>query len=386
MLLMERLTRRIGSGANVAFVLTMAAGLALDARRATRGHGELGYVLAFGVVLGAVALLRARNRAWAAAIGLSAFGLAAVISALWPVTPGPLQFAPLIALVVLGTSQARFLRARQATIITAAGVLVVAGAESSHAGGTFDPQALFALFGATVWGGAVAVGVWLRYLDNRQVSTLEAVRSDERLELARELHDVVAHHVTGIVVQAQAARFAGQDHPGSVDAALSSIEGAGSDTLAAVRRLVGLLRDPDDTAGVAPGPEPLDQLVRRFGRHGPAVTLHLPADPSSAAWPPELASTIYRIVQEALTNVARHAPDARSVTVTVAQDPQRVTVEVTDDASTVTNRAIRIPSGYGLIGMRERVEALGGSLHAGPDVKAGWVVRASLPMAARTAS
>jgi signal transduction histidine kinase len=379
-----RLARRIETGANLALALLMAAALAFDAARAAKVNGQWPYVAAFGTVVCAVALLRARNRAWAVVTGLAAFALAAVISSLWSVPPGQLQIAPLIGLVVLAASQARWLPARQAVLIAAAGAVVVAAAESSHAGGSFNPRALFALFGATVWAGASGVGVWLRYLDHRRESTLESVRREERLELARELHDVVAHHVTGMVVQAQAARFAGQDPPGPADAALASIESAGADTLAAIRRLVGLLRDPDDTGGAGHASEPIDQLVERFGRHGPAVDLRLPADLAPTAWPPEIVSTVYRIVQEALTNVARHAPGARSVAVTVTQDPQQVTVEVTDDAPPVATRPARVPGGYGLIGMRERVEALGGRLHAGPLASTGWAVRASLPVNART--
>jgi signal transduction histidine kinase len=323
----HRLARRIETGANLALALLMAAALAFDAARAARVNGQWPYVAAFGTVVCAVALLRARSRAWAAVTGLAAFAGAAVISALWSVPPGQLQIAPLIGLVVLAASQARWLPARQAVLIAAVGTVVVAVAESSHAGGTFNPRALFALFGATVWAGAVSVGVWLRYLDHRRESALESLRREERLELARELHDVVAHHVTGIVVQAQAARFAGPDQPGSADTALASIERAGADTLAAIRRLVGLLREPDDTVAAGSASEPIDQLVERFGRHGPAVDLRLPADLATTAWPPEIVSTVYRIVQEALTNVARHAPGARSVAVTVTQDPQQVAVE-----------------------------------------------------------
>ena len=355
--------RRIETGAKLALALLMAAALAFDAARAVRVNGQWPYVAAFGTVVCAVALLRARSRAWAVVTGLAAFALAAVISSLWSVPPGQLQIAPLIGLVVLAASQARWLPARRAVIITAAGAVVVAAAESSHAGGSFNPRALFALFGATVWAGAAGTGVWLRYLDHRRESALESVRREERLELARELHDVVAHHVTGIVVQAQAARFAGPDHPGSASAALASIESAGAETLTAIRKLVG-----------------------RFGRHGPAVDLRLPADFAATAWPPEVVSTVYRIVQESLTNVTRHAPAARSVavTVTVTQEPGQVTVEVIDDAPPAAPRPARVPAGYGLIGMRERVEALGGRLHAGPRANVGWAVRASLPASART--
>ena len=187
------------------------------------------------------------------------------------------------------------------------------------------------LTGATAWA-AASTGVWLRYLDFRRREILEAIRREERLELARELHDDVAHHVTGIVVQAQAARFAGEQDPELLISALGSIESAGVNTLAAVRQVVGLLRDLDDTRGVSPTPEPISQLVERFAKHGPPVDLRIPADLTASGWPPQLASTVYRIVQEALTNVARHAPDARSVAVTFTHDPQQVRVEITDDA------------------------------------------------------
>lgn len=101
---------------------------------------------------------------------------------------------------------------------------------------------------------------------------------------------------------------------------------------------------------------------------------------------PAAAERILAWRQESLTYVARHAPGARSVTVTVCDQTQQVTVEVTDDAPTAVSRAARAPSGYGLAGMRERVEALGGELHAGPLTNAGWVVQANLPVPARTSS
>jgi signal transduction histidine kinase len=165
-------------------------------------------------------------------------------------------------------------------------------------------------------------------------------------------------------------------------ATLGSIETAGTDTLAAVRQLVGLLRDPDDAGGVAPGPEPISRLVERFAEHGPAVDLQLPDGLPASGWPPEVASTVYRVVQEALTNISRHATAARSVTVSVTQDPRQVSVEVTDDAPAGASRHPRHGSGYGLVGMAERVEALGGRVRAGPRPGAGWAVRASLPVPA----
>ena len=158
---------------------------------------------------------------------------------------------------------------------------------------------------------------------------------------------------------------------------LTEIEAAGTEALAAMRRVVGLLRDTDDAAPASPGPEQLGALVERFGRQGPAVRLRVPDD--DAEWPPEVTSTVYRIVQEALTNVARHARHARSVTVSVDQAPE---------ASRSRSSTTRPPGparashrgGYGLIGMRERVETLGGTLSAGPGPEPAGRSLATLPI------
>ncbi|MBT2454193.1 ATP-binding protein [Streptomyces sp. ISL-86] len=198
------------------------------------------------------------------------------------------------------------------------------------------------------------------------------------------MHDVVAHHITGIVVQTQAARIVAGRRPETLDATLAGIEEAGGEALTAMRRLVGLLRDTDDvatTAPTAPGPEQLAELVRRFDGHGPEVSLRLPAD--RTPWPPEVATTVHRIVQEALTNIAHHAAHARSADVEITHGPDTLTVAVSDDAApghTRTRTRHKHHGGYGLIGMRERVEALGGHLSAGPGRDTGWSVRATLPV------
>jgi signal transduction histidine kinase len=316
-------------------------------------------------------VLGGRNRLRVMAVSLVLLAAAGVTAALWPPAASLLGDG-LVGLLVLGAAAVRTLPARLAVIVGVAGTIAVVAGVTVNTSGLFEHRTVFALTGLTAWDAALAVGLWLRYLDRRQRAAIAAVRQDERLELARELHDVVAHHVTGIVVQAQAAQFTGQ--PAS---ALDSIEAAGLETLTAIRQLVGLLRDPDDTPPRAvPGPEPISELVERFARHGPAVDLRLP-DGSPGGWPPEVASTVYRIVQEALTNIARHAPAARSVEVTVTHEGQQVRVEITDDAPAASARP---GSGYGLVGMRERVEALGGRLRAGPRPGVGWEVAASLPV------
>ncbi|WP_228556036.1 sensor histidine kinase, partial [Catenulispora pinisilvae] len=267
--------------------------------------------------------------------------------------------------------------------------------QSSHAAFSFATQG---------WLAAVAVGLWLRYLDRRRRGMAEAVRRDERLAMARELHDVVAHHITGIVVQTQAARITARrrrdiaDPDGldtgldtgsdagldaGLDATLAEIEAASGEALTAMRRVVGLLRDADDaaTTGVGAGPGELAELVKRFDGHGPAVTLSLP-EQEELRWPPEIASTVYRVVQESLTNIARHAAHARCASVRIARNPQDgIRIEVTDDAPAGAPRHLH-RGGFGLVGMRERVEALGGTLDAGPQPApaSGWAVTATVPL------
>ncbi|HJP77073.1 MAG TPA: histidine kinase [Pseudonocardiaceae bacterium] len=388
---LERLARRLNTGAGSEMVLgaVMALAVAVTTLITARTDQHWPFGLAAGIAICATALLRRRHPAPAAIAGLVLLAAAGAVGALGGIPPDPLFGGGLVGLLVLGADAVRILRPRPAVLIGLAGFVVIAISETVGDTGFFDNRALHAMAGAIAWATALAVGVWLRYREFHRRQTLQAIRRAERLELARELHDVVAHHVTGIVVQAQAAGFTGGQDTEPLLSALGSIENAGLDTLAAIRQLVGLLRTPDDTPGGSPVPEQINRLVERFARHGPAVDLRLPAEPPVADWPPQVTNTVYRVVQEALTNITRHAPGARSVTVTINQDPRQVRVEITDDAPAIGHGAghpSRLDSGYGLVGMRERVEALGGQLHAGPQPSAGWAVHASLPVSARSAS
>lgn len=333
--------------------------------------------VAVGITVCLLALHRERNRGWAAALGLLVTGVAAVIARLAHL-PGEPGAAAVLGLLVLGGSAVRVLARRQAAALAAAGLaLMTAGLLTAKAPGT--PFRV----GIELWTAGLGAGLGLRYLDRRRQAAAEAVRRDERLALARELHDVVAHHVTGMVVQTQAARIVARRRPENLDSTLAGIEDAGGEALAAMRRVVGLLRDTDDvatTAPTSPGPEQLTELVRRFDGHGPEVELRMPVEP--AEWPPEVATTVHRIVQEALTNIARHAAHARTATVDITHGPADVTVTITDDAAPGRTRHLH-HGGYGLVGMRERVEAIDGRLSAGPGRNGGWEVRATLPVPGR---
>ncbi|SCL70907.1 Signal transduction histidine kinase [Micromonospora citrea] len=336
------------------------------------------YWLAGGAAAVAVcglALLRHRQRTWTAVAGFTIAGLAVVVARVFhlPTEPGP---AMALALAVLVGSAVRVLPPASAVVLAAAGLAVVGAACLAVRAQPSGPSAVLGM-NLMAWLGAVTVGLALRWQDDRAAAAAEKVRRDERLELARELHDVVAHHITGMLVQAQAARLVARRNPGQAVESLAGIEAAGTEALRAMRRVVGLLRDTEDAPPASAGPEQLSVLVERFNRQGPSVRLLAPDE--SVTWPPEVTSTVYRIVREALTNVARHARDAHGVIVSVDQTPSAVTVEVTDDAPSATPRPAH-RGGYGLVGMRERVETLGGTLLAGPRPGRGWSVLATLPI------
>lgn len=339
-------------------------------------HWQFG--LASDAVVCALALARHRAKVWMVATGLLVGAGSVLVSrfAELPGEPGP---AAALALAVLVGSGIRTLPVRSAILVGSGGFVVAVG--SWLIGSIVSPVVPPSASQVTVlsWLASVLIGVSLRWIDLRQREVIETVRRTERLDLARELHDMVAHHISGIVLQAQAARLVAGSRPEQMDESLAGIEVAGSTALTAMRRVVGLLRDTEDAPPAASCPEDLRELVDRFAAVGPPVLLDLPD--GEPAGPPELASTVYRVVRESLTNVARHAPHAGSVTVHVGHDPRWVTVAVVDDATPSRAPLHHRRGGYGLVGMRERVEALGGTLHVGPATPGpGWSVRATLPV------
>jgi signal transduction histidine kinase len=202
----------------------------------------------------------------------------------------------------------------------------------------------------------------------------EQAAAAERVRIARELHDIIAHHLSVVVLHAAGARASGGADPET----LEEIEHSGRQALTETRRLFGVLRDRAEETGRAPQPgiSELPALAGSLRAAGLEVSLSI--DGSHAALPPAVNVSVYRIVQEALTNVLKHAGQARAE-VTVGCADSAVTIEVTDNGP--GNQASTAPGGgQGLAGMRERVALFGGELRAGPRPGGGFTVCARLPI------
>ncbi|WP_285787034.1 histidine kinase [Micromonospora sp. NBRC 101691] len=231
--------------------------------------------------------------------------------------------------------------------------------------------------------GSATAGMYFRMAATARERQLDTVRAEQRAEFARDLHDFIAHHVTGIVVQAQGARYVAERDPQRAVAALEQIERAGAETMTAMRRMVGVLRGQDASpdAPLAPlaGLAELPELVGSFSGTGD-VRAHLHTEGHLDDLPVEVTSSAYRVVMEALTNIRQHATGARRVEVHVTRTPDWLLVRVGDDGRGQRPGRTRERPGFGLVGLTERVGALGGRLSAGPGVNGGWVVDMALPV------
>jgi len=229
--------------------------------------------------------------------------------------------------------------------------------------------------GSALWLLAAAVAVIFRYRADVRDRRVAAARLGERQLLARELHDTVAHHVSAIAIQAQAGRTLGEKDPEAAMAVLQTIEEAASRSLDDMRRMVGVLRDPEAGAEMAPraGLAQLTELAAaRPGR--PPVEVELTGRLDDLT--PTVEASMYRMAQEAITNAQRHARHATRISVRVEGDDDSVRLDVSDDGDPPPGSRT---AGFGLVGMTERALLLGGSLEAGPDGDRGWHVRATVP-------
>lgn len=233
-----------------------------------------------------------------------------------------------------------------------------------------------AIAGFAVVFSAVALGGTLRYRARARARELDQVKLLEREQLARDLHDTVAHHVSAMAIRAQAGIATSAARPNAATEALQVIEAEASRALAEMRAMVRVLRR-DEPADMAPGRRVTD--LRQLASQDSSdlsVEVEIPDDLGDL--PPSVEAAIYRLAQEAVTNARRHARHATYVAVRVSADDTSVHLRVSDDGDTGSIRPPG-PPGYGLIGMIERADLLGGTCEAGPNPNRGWTVTAVLP-------
>jgi signal transduction histidine kinase len=215
-----------------------------------------------------------------------------------------------------------------------------------------------------------------RVLELERDANARVAAAEERVRIAREMHDAVGHSVSVMVVQAGAERLALGDERPATREALLAIERTGREALAEMSRLLGILRKDGEGLSLAPRPSlaQIDALVQTVRDAGVPVALSVEGKPTEL--PPGVDVSAYRIVQEALTNVVKHAGPA-TATVVVRYGRRAVEVEVTDDGRGSVNGST---NGHGLVGMRERIELHGGTLEAGGRSSGGFAVKARLPL------
>jgi signal transduction histidine kinase len=221
----------------------------------------------------------------------------------------------------------------------------------------------------------ITLGVAFRWRAASRARELDRVKLQEREQLARDLHDTVAHHVSAIAIQAQAGTAVAATDPEAAARVLSVIEGEASRTLAEMRSIVRVLRR-EEGHELAPSPAIADlRQLSRSESGGPVVDVQLTGDIDAV--PPTIAAAVYRIAQEGVTNARRHARNATRIDVHVHTDEDGIRLGVRDDGDATASGA----PGYGITGMIERAMLLGGTCEAGPAPGGGWAVTAVLPRA-----
>ncbi|MGI5520761.1 sensor histidine kinase [Micromonospora sp. CA-259024] len=352
----------------------------------------------------AVALLFRRTHPSAVTVAVAALALVQVIAG-W----GPLLYdiAVLIALYSVVKYGERLRDGVLAGGVAAVGVLLAA----------VQTPTVIRWWVTALWYALVTGAVWLVALNVRtrrlyvlsleeRAATLEREReaesraavAEERTRIARELHDVVAHSMAVMIVQADGARFMLDRDPEQARTAVRVVADTGRQALEEMRRLVGVLRDAgpsvaDGADGIVVAADPehrrlalaeLPDLLARFDDAG--LRIHSTVTGEPPALPPGLELTVYRVVQEALTNALKHAGVGARVEVVLAYTAEAIVVRVADDGR---GRPLVSPApsgGHGLLGMRERVTVYDGSLTAGTRPGGGWQVEVRLPLPSEPAT
>lgn len=263
----------------------------------------------------------------------------------------------------------------------AIGAGLVAVAVAVRLGGAWAAGGYGLLGASTVdatlrWLAPAAAGYVFRVRDDATRARVLNARRSERVEIARELHDTLAHHMTAIAIQAQAAQAVAPTRPEAAIEALVAIEEAASRVLVEMRMTVGALRDGGE-AERAPARSVAD--LERLASQGDGAPVNVDVAEGLGRLSPTVEAGLFRVAQEAVTNAHRHARQAQQITVSLTPEGDDVMLLIRDDGKPTRSGA----PGFGLVGMKERAELLGGELVAGPAPEGGWQVKAVLPRNAR---
>ena len=354
-----------------------------DENTAHHGHHSAGLLVLIAFVTCGPLALRTRFP-----LGAWASSAAALIWTSLVIPPGSLGGPdfPVTGVLVYGLClYAVSVRCRP-RIIVAAAVVTVAGAAF------IEPASTTSAFFLAAVPILLGVAVRVRRSGARQLAEQERRHSgerallEERQRIARELHDVVAHHMSVIAIQAEAAPYKTADPPPELVESFAEIRGSALAGLAELRRVLGVLRTGGQDTAPQPGLAELDALLDSARAGGVSVTVTRSGDPVTL--PEGVDLSAYRIVQEALSNAMRHAPGSH-VRLHLVYRPGSLRLEIRNDAQApagsaapvlVTSGARAAGGGHGLVGMRERATMLGGSLQAGPTEDGGFEVTAVLPL------
>lgn len=353
-----------------------------DDTLAVRAFSDVPPAAVFFYALGAGALYWRRQRPLAV-LGVSLLVLVALTAMSFPNSVWSMPFA----LYAVG----RYAASDRWSYAGLGAALALATVHSLVEGDSLSDMGFGSVFIFMIWyiGRYLRVrGNYLRLLEERaaqlereQDSEARRAVADERTRIARELHDVVAHRVSLMTVQAGAAKTVVADDPQSSVQAMEAVENAGRQALDELRHLLGVLRPESEASGLGPQPGLADvpRLVQELREADLDVSLTMDDTPEDL--PARVALSAYRIIQEALTNVLKHAgPDARTE-IRLGVDNEEIAIEITDNG----RGASLLPgSGHGIVGMRERAQLLGGRLDARPRPGGGFKVVARLPMGANS--
>jgi len=337
-------------------------------------QATLGYIPAVGflvMVVSALPLLARRRAPIWVLMAVLLLGLALNLS-----VPLPQHFNATLAVALYTVVRSRSLAVTAAAALAAVLLPLVALKSWPHPSiieltGTVSAAVL-------VVGTGIVMNHWHRDIEAKRQLLADQAVAAERRRIARELHDIVAHHITTMQLMAGGARANLAADPEQAREALMTLEGSGRMALREMRQLLDVLRAGDEAEAEPTAPQPgiadLDRLVTESCRSGVPTALDVRGEPRAV--PSSIGLTLFRVVQEALTNARKYAHEAQA-DVRLTYGPDDVAVEVTDDGP---GAGFAAGSGYGLIGMRERVMLHGGRLEAGPLDEGGFRVWARLPL------